>query len=356
VEHEVSIITAVQLMKQVDTKRFTVVPLYVDKAGRWWTGEILKSMEFYQNLDLQNPQDERLEPVEFSADPTQAHPADVIMLCTHGGHGEDGTMAGLLELANIPYAAPGVVAAGLFIDKIATKHILQALNIPITNYVWFFATAWQTQQSDILTKVQALRGPWFVKPATLGSSVGVTRVETKEELVAAIDQAAHFDRRIIVEEAALDCIEVNISVIGAAENPQVSINEQPKHQDAFLSYADKYERGGKKSGGMAGLSRQIPAPISPELTAKLNQAAKTIWQEMDGSGVARIDFLANPSTEEFFVTEVNAPPGSMAFYLWEASGKSYQQLINELIDVALERQEQKQQLLHSIQSNILQKK
>ncbi len=356
VEHEVSIITATQLMKHADPDKYQVVPLYIDKRGRWWTGDSLKLAATFTSLDLNDPQGADLAPVEFSPDPTKDHGVDAVIFCVHGGHGEDGTLAGLMELADVPYAAPGVVAAAVAIDKIMTKHVAQAAHIPVTKYIWFTRAQWENEREAQLERTNALTYPLFVKPATLGSSVAVTKVDTAAKLSAAIELAASFDERLIVEEAARDCIEVNVAVVGAGKCARASITEQPVSTDTFLSYADKYERGGKKSKGMASLSRRIPAPISPELAAKIQQTALDFWQLIGGNGVARIDFFADPSTEEIWLGEVNAPPGSMAFYLWENSGFPYTQLIDFLVHSALERQEQKQSLMHSIESNILRQK
>ncbi len=188
--------------------------------------------------------------------------------------------------------------------------------------------------------------------------MGVTRAANEKELRDALDLAAEFDTRLIVEEAARDFIEVNVSITGYGADLQVSVTEQPLQTDEFLSYADKYEGGGGKKGGtkgMASLSRRIPAPITSSLSESIQTAARQAWHLLGGKGVARIDFFANPSTEDFWVGEVNAPPGSMAFYLWEASGKSYTELVSDLVTQAEAAHAEKHQLMHSIQSNILQK-
>ncbi len=361
VEHEVSIITAVQMMQHVSADEFEVVPLYIDKQGRWWTGPELLDINFYKTLNLLNPAEttDSLQRIQFSPDPTEDHGIDVAIFCTHGGHGEDGTLAGLFELADIPFAAPGVVAAAVAIDKLIFKHVMEAAGVPVTKYVWFTRQEWLETRKEVLDRVEtSLEYPLFVKPATLGSSVGVTRAANEQELRNAIDLAVEFDTRLIVEEAARDCIEVNVSVIGTGDSTEVSTTEQPIQTDEFLSYADKYERGGGKKGGtkgMASLSRRIPAPISPDLEDKLHTTTRQIWKLLNGKGVARIDLFANPSTEEIWVGEVNAPPGSMAYYLWEATGKSYSELVQHLVDHAEVAHAEKHQLMHSIQSNILQK-
>lgn len=375
VEHEVSIISACQLMAAADPQKFQVVPLYIDKRGRWWTGQVLTDIATYKDLDLSAPESDsnlasQISPVNFSPDPTQDHGVDVVISALHGGMGEDGTISGLMALANIPFAAPHVVAAGAAIDKIVTKHLCQAANIPVTPYIWFTREQWQADRSQCIEQAQKLQFPLFVKPAALGSSVGVSRVTTVQELEAAVELAATFDTRLIIEQGAHDCIEVNISVLQTADGPRTSVTEQPIKSADFLSYEDKYGGGasstsssassnGSKSGaskaskGMASLSRRIPAPIAPTLTEKIEAAAKKIWTLIDGSGVARIDFFANPSTEEFFLGELNMPPGSLAFYLWEKTNVPYTEMIDLMVEAALARAAQQAQLSTTFESNIL---
>jgi D-alanine-D-alanine ligase len=362
VEHEVSIITAAQLMKHVSSE-YQVVPLYIDKQGRWWTGESLRDIHTFQDLDLQNAEGGDRRQISFQPTPGASDDLhdliDVAIFCVHGGYSEDGTLAGLFELAGIPYVGPGVVGAAVAIDKVMTKHVVEGAGLAVTDYGWFTAADWRDGQEEVLHQIHHLKYPLFVKPASLGSSVGISKVKNVEELKTAIELATQFDTRIIVEESApADAIEVNIAVLGTADNCEASMSEQPIQTDEFLSYADKYMRGGKKSGGskgMASLSRNIPAPIAPTLQEALQDAACYIWKLVDGFGVARIDFFADPTTEQFWVGEINSPPGSMAFYLWEASGLPYSQMIDRLIEIAQERFSQRQRLFSSISSNILEK-
>lgn len=355
VEHEVSIITACQLMKAVPPE-YLVVPLYIDKRGHWWTGEALRDIKLYGQLDLENPAHEGLESVTLPPDPTAQQVVDVVVNCVHGSYGEDGTLAGLFALADIPFAAPAVVPAAVAIDKIITKHVATSAGIAVTPYFWFTREQWMAEPTHWREMIGTLQWPVFVKPAHLGSSVGVTRVTTPKKLEDALELAFAYADRVIVEEAAHDCIEVNIAVTGSGAQARASVSEQPVATDEFLSYADKYERGGKKTGGMAGLSRRIPAPITPNLQEKLQAAALKLWSVIDGSGVARVDFFANPSTEQFFVGEINAPPGSMAFYLWEATDLRYSDLVRALVQDALERHAQLKRRQTTIASNILAKK
>lgn len=362
VEHEVSVITALQLMKNADPKTYDVVPIYIDKNGRWLTGEHLKRIESYRHLELIHkniayPMLASPDTKETSLTCTDKHEAlgsiDVAVVCCHGTLGEDGTVQGLLELAGVPYQGPGVLGSAVCMDKIMTKQVLESMGFPVVKYIWFNAQEWKESKTTVMKRFEALRYPLYVKPSNLGSSVGISRAKDKKGLLYAIDVALHFDTRILVEEEAVGCIEVNASVLGYL-HLKVSTLEQPLKTDEILSYADKYERGGKKSG-MASLNRRIPAPISSSLTEKIQDAALSVFKTLDLSGVVRIDFLVDAGSEKYWVNEVNTIPGSMSFYLWQATDLDYPHLIDALVKTAFERQSARKGFIKSISSNILAK-
>ncbi len=359
-EHEVSIITAVQLMKQVDLGKYSLVPVYIDKSGTWWTGEKLLEINTYQDLNLRQPQG--LEVFAASGEvlgklmnPDSARKIEVALLCFHGAYGEAGNVQGLLELAGVPYQGPGVTASAVAFDKIMTRQILDAEQIAQTKYIWFTSSQWQQDSAHILSQIEELGYPVFIKPANGGSTIGVARIASVQDMSAAITAVLTFDQRIIVEKEVIDCIEVNMSVLGLEGDARVSVPEQPIKQDAFLSFADKYQRGGGKKSGMASSNRRIPAPISEALTSKLEILAQKVFHIFDCSGVVRIDFFVNPSSDEIFVTEINTIPGSMSYYLWEATGLTYPALIDRLVEIAEIRARQKSQLVTSFENNLLQK-
>lgn len=359
VEHEVSIITACQLIKHVDVEHYTVVPLYIDKKGRWWSGGKAGKIESFAGQNLESPQG--FEPYSFSPDPTVDHGFDVALICIHGTHGEDGTVQGLLELAGIPYQGPGVAGSAVGMDKLLTKKILSASGIPIVNYQWLTDENWKSNKQAVLDRLldpsntghKLLQFPLFVKPANLGSSVGITKARDVDSLTEAIEIALSFDRKVIVEQGIENMKEINVSVLGY-DTFEASVPEEPIASGELLSYADKYERGGgKKSGGMASLNRRIPAPIPMSLTKKLQDAAIMAVRQCDCSGVVRVDMIVRPETGEFWVNELNTIPGSMSFYLWEATGVSYKELISRLIAIAYERHESKKGKMTSIQTTII---
>ncbi|HSW89916.1 MAG TPA: D-alanine--D-alanine ligase family protein [Patescibacteria group bacterium] len=358
VEHEVSIITGCQLVKNADREKYEIIPLYVDKTGKWWTKNSLQLSDFsHQNFE--DPKG--FERFEFSVQPGK-NDIDLAIICCHGTLGEDGTVQGLLELANIPYQGPGVVGSAVGMDKIITKKVLEASDIPVVNFQWFTKGIWEKYGekaviSELLDPKQTghklLKFPLFVKPANLGSSVGISKAKNEKELVEAIKVALSFDSRVLVEQGVERMKEINVSVLGY-EDYEASVPEEPLSSGEILSYADKYERGGsKKSSGMASLSRRIPAPIPQSFAKKLQDAAINAAVMCDISGVIRVDFITKPETGEFWINELNTIPGSMSFYLWEASGVPYPQLIDRLVEIALKRQADKKGRISSIQTSII---
>jgi D-alanine-D-alanine ligase len=286
---------------------------------------------------------------------------DMVFPVVHGTYGEDGTLQGLLELAAIPYVGAGVVGSAVGMDKIVMKAAFQAQQLPVVNYLWFTRKRWQAAADTVADEIErTLTYPLFVKPANLGSSIGISKATDRTSLFDAIEVAAHYDRRLLVEEAFEGGIEVNCAVLGNDE-PVASVCEQPIAWAEILSYEDKYLRGGKGKGGrsggegMASLTRRIPAPIPNDLTARVQDLAVKAFQAVDCAGLARIDFLVDPASGRIAVNEINTLPGSLAFYLWEASGVPFPALVDRLIDLALERHRERQQTTFSFDSALLQK-
>jgi D-alanine-D-alanine ligase len=245
-------------------------------------------------------------------------------------------------------------------DKIITKKIMESSNIPVVNFQWFTKQNWLEDKNAVLDRLlnpentghKLLHFPLFVKPANLGSSVGITKAKDRSSLEEAIEVALQFDRRILVEQGLEGIKEVNVSVLGFDEYT-ASTPEEPIASGELLSYADKYEGGGKKTGGMASLKRRIPAPIPRSLTKKIQDAAIMACKQCDVSGVVRIDFMVNVGTGEYWLNELNTIPGSMSFYLWEASGVAYPALIDRLVEIAHKRHSAKQGNITSINTTII---
>ena len=353
VEHEVSIVTAMQVFENINHEKYDVIPVYIDKKGRWLVDKKLQKLENFRTLKLGVKAPEYV----FGASPSvkallpksafkflQKIKADIYFPVVHGTFGEEGTIQGLFEMADVPYVGSGVTGSAVGMDKIIQKSVFKDNGIPVVKYIWFLKNEWQDNKVKIIEKIEKTLGyPVFVKPANLGSSVAINKAGGLKELENAIEIASNFDRRIIVEEGKGGIIEINCSVIGNDELT-ASVCEQPVNDKQMLTYEDKYLRGGKTKG-IVGLSRLIPAPISEELTKKIQETAKKAFWAIDAAGIARVDFMVRPDTEDFWITEINTLPGSLSFYLWEKSGLSFSNLLDKLIELGFERHKERGSLM-----------
>jgi D-alanine-D-alanine ligase len=372
VEHEVSIITAIQAMDAMDPRRYEPIPIFITKDGRWATGPDLRRIEAYKDVPgllrrcdpvflRPEPYGGRLfvqEEARLGGRRTRAVEIDVAFPIVHGTYGEDGTIQGLLELANVPYVGSGVVGSAVGMDKVIMKAAFKAHGLPTVEYRWFTRRRWEAEREAVIGEIEgALRYPLFVKPANLGSSIGITKAIDRLTLAEAMDVAAHYDRRMLVEESFEGATEINCAVLGA-DDPRPSVCEEPVRWTEILSYEDKYLRGGKGKGaaeaeGMASLDRRIPAPISEHLTAEVQRLAVAAFIAADCAGVARVDFLVDPASGTIRVNEINTIPGSLSFYLWEPSGVPFPTLIDRLIDIAFERHRERRRTTYSYDSALL---
>lgn len=365
VEHDVSIVTGHQIMNAFPAGSYRIAPVYITRDGRWYTGEPLAKLENFKeegvtDLDGVRPcllsPDTRhhgliINPLAGRFRQSDVQRIDVVFPALHGSHGEDGSLQGLLELADIPYVGYATLGSALTNDKIMTKMTLRQAGIPVLADYWFSRETWLEKPDAVIKAICTEFGfPLFVKPATLGSSIGIGRADTPEMLRASIDIAANFDRRILVEPAVTNGIEINCSVIGFGDDCQASTLEQPVSWDEFLSYEDKYLRG---SEGMKSAERIIPAPISAELTRIVQRLSIDAFKAVDGRGIARIDFLARPDRDEVYMNEINTMPGSLAFYLWREDGFSQSDLVQKLVQFALDAQAVKRRNMYDYQTNLV---
>ena len=369
-EHDVSVISALQCMDAAEKGGYRVVPVYISQEGLWYTGAPLRRIETYQGgfdaaakgiqqvlLDVNANSGELLAwpPAKgglFAARGKEvvAH-IDVAMPVLHGLHGEDGTLQGLLELANIPYTSSGVLGSAVGMDKIAMKMLCRGVGLPVVPDVWFLREAWLRDPDAQLDRVEAaFPYPVFVKPANLGSSIGVSRAADRDTLREAIEVAASFDRRILVEAGLNAPIEVNCAVLGYGEAVRASVCEKPATGQEMLSYDDKYLHGGK---GMASQQREIPAPIGEEKTAQAQRVSSEAFRALDCKGVVRVDLMIDGQTGALYINEINTIPGSLAFYLWTEEGMGYPALIEHMVECAFRAQAQKQHSVFAYRSTIL---
>ncbi len=364
VEHDVSVVTGHQIMRAFNKERHEVVPIYIDRNGRWYTGEPLVKMENYKHeiTSLSGVKECILSPDVrhhgLIINPTSGYFSkstvkrlDVVFPAIHGTHGEDGTLQGLLELADIPYVGFATLGSGLTNDKIMTKQVLRQHGLPVVDDVWFNRAEWLDDPEAILARIKdALPYPVFIKPATLGSSIGIGRADNDDLLRASIDVAANFDRRVLVERAVVGCVEINCAIMGYGNKMQTSVLEQPVSWEEFLTYEEKYLRG---SEGMKSAERIIPAPIGDELTDRIRQMTVEVFKAVDGRGTARIDFMLKPDSDEVYVNELNTLPGSLAFYLWQETGLSAGDVVEKLVQLARDAYADKRQNIYNYETDLI---
>ena len=358
VEHEVSVITAHQAMAALDG-RHRAVPVYIAKDGGWFTGDALTELRRFADverlladctrvtpaIDPSRP-GLQLVPLEsrrglFGRGGAEAEEVDLAMPLLHGSLGEDGTVQGLLELAGLPYTGSGVAASAIAMDKRLAKIVLRAAGLPVLDDVLVTREQWRSDAAGAVDSTAVLGGyPLYVKPLSLGSSIGVSRVSGPAELRDALELALTYDQRCIVEVAQEAIVEINCAVLGDGKDARTSLLEQPTKR-GLLSYDDKYRaKGGKAAGpgaGMKSAARLVPAPLDGALAARLQEAALTAFAAVGAAGVARIDMMVDTSAQTFIVNEINPIPGSLSFYLFEPAGLSFTALLDELIEIARRR-------------------
>jgi D-alanine-D-alanine ligase len=355
VEHEVSVITAHQVMAALSSAH-RVVPVYIAKDGRWYTGEALTELRRFADVDALIDDCVMVSPV---IDPTReslvlapvgaarrglfgrgGEPGaviDVAMPLLHGRFGEDGTIQGLFEMASIAYTGSGVGASALTMDKRLAKAVLRAAGLPVLDDVLVDRERWRADPEAAQRRAESHAPyPLFVKPVMLGSSIGVSRAADPGELREALEVALTYDERCLVEAAQEGIVEINCAVLGEGSDARTSLLEQPT-TSGLLSYDDKYRSEGGKSAGMKSARRLIPAPIEEPLAERIRVAALAAFAAVGASGVARIDLMVDPRAQSFVVNEVNPIPGSLSFYLFEPAGLSFTSLLDELLAIARRR-------------------
>ena len=368
VEHEVSIISALQAINNMDKEKYEIVPIYISKEKLWYTGDKLLEIDSYIDLDNIKKISEEVilckKNKEFYLINTQGlirkniKQIDIAFPIVHGNNVEDGTLQGYLDTVGIPYVGSKVTGASLGQDKVIMKQVFESSNLPVVDYVWFFDNEYYDNQEKITKEILELGLPVVVKPACLGSSVGINYVSDKDKLNNAIEEALEYDKKIIVEKAVNNLIEVNCSVLGNYQEQQVSAIEEVKASKDLLTYKDKYLGNGKGSktpqkGGMANAARIIPARISKELTKKVEELSISVFKALNLSGICRIDFLIDEKTNEVYINEPNTIPGSLAFYLWEPIGIKYKELLDRMIQIAIKEHKKKEQKTYVFDTNIL---
>lgn len=355
-EHEVSVRSASAVIQAIDHNKYEIVPICISKEGKWLSppqaanalsepaakklSDKIRSAQATGVAILGDPSLQGLMSLKQNGRPPSSEPLDVVFPLLHGPYGEDGTIQGLLEMANVPYVGCGVLASSCGMDKVTMKALFRDAGLPICKYMWFLRGEWRDQGDAIIRKAKRDIGyPAFVKPANLGSSVGVSRATDRASLIKAIDLAARYDRKIIIEEG-LDAREIECAIIGNDE-PKASLpGEYVIYEESarFLDYTEKYASTGR-------VAFVVPAPLSKALTQKIQRMAIRAFKSVDGAGLARVDFFLNHNTDELVVNELNTMPGltEVSGYpkMWAASGLKFPQLIDRLVQLAFARHRDK---------------
>jgi D-alanine-D-alanine ligase len=351
VEHEVSIITGLQIFDNIDRTQYNPFIIYIDKQGRWLIGTSLHQIDTYKKkkfddvievIPWHNPTNKKslalyphpdLKQGLFSKKIEKTE-ADVVIPAVHGTSVEDGELQGILETCGVPYCFPDVKASALGMDKVSMKKVFVADKLPVVDCVWFYKSQYLKDMEKYLEEASQIGFPLIVKPANLGSSVGISKAHNTEELRNSIKVALHYDKKILIEKCIENPREINCAVLGYEDDVIASLCEEPVGWREFLKYEDKYMSGSKGKGSE---KRVIPADIPDELAHEIQELAKKAFIAIDASGTSRVDFLYDG--KNIFVNEINTIPGSISFYLWEPSGIPFKELINRLIDIAIKKHE-----------------
>ncbi len=377
VEHEVSVITAMQAIGAMDETKYQVIPVYVSKAGEFYTGQHLKKLETYRDIPsalaqaqkvvMMKQKDqtvlvlEKQKPFGSSVVAT----LDVALPIFHGTGGEDGTMQAHFERLELPYTGPDVCASAIGMDKWAMKAMFNIASVPCLPGVKIGRGAYYTDPDAAMDEIEQKIGyPVIVKPYNLGSSVGIGKARNRQALEEALEEAFHYTEYALCERAVEKLREINCSVLGDADEARASVCEEPLNATDFLTYADKYQSGGGSKGskgaksgggseGMSSLARKVPADLDDATAETIRKMCVDAFRAVGAAGVCRVDCMIDGDSGEIFVNEINTIPGSLSFYLWEATGLSFTALMDELVRLALKRQRQRKQLQFSFDTNLL---
>jgi D-alanine-D-alanine ligase len=344
-EHEVSVTSAGSIFKHIDREKYEPVAIKIEKDGRWVLPDqpplALTAAEIIQQAKTAVRQSRPLGGGEPAV--LDALDLDVVFPVLHGPYGEDGTIQGLLELANIPYVGPGVLASAVGMDKAAMKVMFAARGLPLCAWRTFVRAEWDRDRARVLTDVKALGYPMFVKPANLGSSVGISKVKLEADLAAAIETALEFDRKVVVEAAVPNAREIECAVLGN-DDAEASLPGEIIPSREFYDYEAKYIDDDSKS--------VIPADLPEPIVQRVRALSIDAFRAVDAAGLARVDFLLSRDSGDLVLNEINTMPGftsiSMYSKMWDASGIGYAELVERLIRLGLDRHAQKQKLKTSV--------
>ena len=368
VEHEISIISGNQAMKALDKCKYEVIPIYISKDKDFYVGEQLFDLKNYSDLNsliskltkvvlVKEDNKVKIEPMKKGLFTKTINTIDVVIPVTHGTSVEDGTLQGYLETLKLPYSSSDVIASAVGQDKVVMKCVLEHAGIKMTDWFWIYGFELEDKKEEIKEKALKIGYPLIIKPACLGSSIGINFANDFEELLEAIEDCSKYDNKIVIEKKLSNFKEVNCSVLGSIFKAKTGILEEVNIGSKFLGFDDKYggsksSKSSKGSKGMASTSRKVPADLTEEKTNEVKEIALNVFKQIGSSGVVRIDFLIDENNN-VLVNEINNIPGSLSFYLWQPVGVDFSELMDELVEIALNKQSKKEKMIFSYDTNIL---
>lgn len=371
VEHEISIISAVQAMRYLDRNKYDVIPVYITKSNEMYHGECLDKIEEYSKLSNLLKKCRKVTFVteggktflkKLTVKPFEKaviSQIDMAFPIVHGTNCEDGTLHGYLRMMNLPLVGCDLTASAIGMDKYYMKTVFKDNKIPVLDCKCYTAKDFSVSHDDVIDEIENfIPYPVIVKPVNLGSSVGISKAKDRDELVTAMENAFNFAGKVLVEKAVENLKEINCSVLGDCDDAEASECEEPVGSDTILSYEDKYvsgAKGGSKGGskGMASLKRKIPADITDEQRDTIRKMAVDAFKCLGCNGIVRIDFMIDTKTQEIYLNEINTIPGSLSFYLWEPLGVKYGELLDRMIELAKKRHREQGEISYAFDTNVL---
>lgn len=375
VEHEVSIISALQAIQSINREKYEIIPIYITKNNEFYVGEYMDRIEEYKDVASLLKKSQRValinqnNVVDLVKIPAKVfgrpiyNTIDIAFPIVHGTNVEDGTLQGMLKLLNIPFVGCDVTASAVGMDKYVMKTVLKDNGVPVLDCLCYDQFSYDNSQESVCKEIIDEIGlPVIVKPLNLGSSVGIKVAKDSEGLLEALEYAFDFSNRVLIERLVQNLKEINCSVLGDREEASASECEEPVNSDDILSYEDKYMSASSGKGktsldngksGMTSLKRKLPADITDAQRERVRDLAVKTFKLLDCNGVARIDFMMDNTTGEIWVNEINTIPGSLSFYLWEPLGKTYTQLLDDMIELSFKRYREMDNINFSFDTNIL---
>ena len=368
VEHEVGIITAVQAMEFMNPKKYEIVPIYITKEGYWYTSEKFTNMETFKDLSnidkiatkialVKENNEFALHALNKTFNKT-INTIDIAFPIVHGKGVEDGSLAGFLSTLGIPYVGPQMLGASIGQDKVVQKQLLSAEGINVPNYVWFYDNEWEENENKLIKEIENLNYPVIVKPARLGSSIGITFAKNKESLIEAVNEAITYDNKVIVEETIKNLQEIDCAVVGNYRYQETAPLGEFQTDNNFLTFEDKYigesnKKNPKTSGKISVNGFTIPANLDAKTTKEIEELSIKAFKILNLSGVTRFDYLVDKETKKIYLNEPNTIPGCLAFFFFKANGKDYTTLLDEMIATTVEDYKKEQRRVTNFDSNIL---